>query len=101
MNQLLIIDVQIDYIEWVLSADLLQKIPDYAKEFDSIIYIWDNSNQSNLNDQLPDDWQNSYYLNENKEEVEIIGFGRKINFFLEKEYGFFRDLMNLEIPKKF
>lgn len=99
MSQLLIIDVQVNYMEWISSADLLTKIPEVGSKFSSIIYLWDNTSGEEFWDQFPEEWHNDYTLNDEGYEVEIPGFINNINHKIEKQYAFFRGFMDLGIDR--
>ena len=100
MAQLLIIDVQTNYAEWIITNDLFNKIPEAAKSYSSVIYLWDNVSGEELEDQFPEEWESTYYLDENDEEIEEKGFREKINKIINKQYAFIRDLMDYGIDEE-
>lgn len=53
MNKLLIVDVQHSYMEWVLMNNLLEKIPELAKGYSHICYLWDNTSDQDLYEEIP------------------------------------------------
>lgn len=82
--QLLIIDVQNTYLKH--CQDLLTKIPEFAKNFSEVIYLFDDINGEDLHSQIPEEWLN--------EEYESFYDSFTI---LRKNYAFFRGLMDAGI----
>ena len=87
MSNLLIIDVQHTYAVWVTNTTILEDIPVLAKQYSNIIYLWDNVSGQELYDEVPDDWMQTSEDNEES-------FYDSFNKIIEKQYGFFRDLMD-------
>lgn len=81
MSQLLIIDIQMDYKNWI-SDDLEDKIKKEATEYSSVIYLFDNLNGHDVYSQMPAEW------------LEDEAFYDTLNH-LTKQYGFFRTFMDI------
>ena len=82
MNQLIIIDVQQNFIQ---SKSLVDKILKYSKEFDYIVYIYDTMDGS------PSD---PYDMWENMKKDYLSG--KFCPIIINKQYDFFRDLIDDE-----
>ena len=93
MNTLLIIDVQNSYMEWILQNDLLTKIPQLSQNYSNIYYLWDNVSGQDLYDELPQDWIEGEF-DEDGNEIEDTIFYNRVNKVIDKQYGFFRGLMD-------
>lgn len=89
MSKLIIIDVQTSFIEWILQTNILNTIPELADSYSEIIYLWDNISGQDLYDEIPEDW-----LLANTEGESEDAFYHKFSQVIEKQYGFFRDLMD-------
>jgi hypothetical protein len=88
LSNLLIIDVQNTYAVWITNTNILNDIPILAKQYSNIIYLWDNVSGQELYDEIPDDWMIS------DDEESSNTFYDSVNKLIEKQYGFFRDLMD-------
>lgn len=85
MGQLLIIDVQNSYKKHMRN-NLVDDIVEYSKNFNNINYLWDNQVDGDLYSEIPDSIleDEDYYGNLN---------------IIEKEYGFFRSIMDLGVDE--
>jgi hypothetical protein len=91
MSQLLIIDVQNTYRQFI-NKSLYKNIEDFSKPFGKIIYLWDNLSGQDLFDEIPDEWR----YNESEDYDEDNNFSNQF-YTMEKQYGFFRGLMDYGI----
>jgi hypothetical protein len=67
----------------------LETIPTISSSYNEIIYLWDNISGQDLYDEIPEDW-----LLENTEGDSDLAFYHRFSKVIEKQYGFFRDLMD-------
>lgn len=84
--QLLIVDIQETYRKY--CHHLINKIPEFSKNFSQVIYLFDNIDGQDLYEELPAEWM--------EEENEEFYNGLKI---LTKQYAFFRGLMDAGVDE--
>lgn len=80
--QLLIVDVQNTYRKW--CGDLIPKIPKFAKKFSDVVYLFDNMNDQDFYNEVPEEW------------LEKQKFYDRLTV-ISKNYAFFRGLMDLGV----
>lgn len=80
--QLLIIDVQNTYRKW--CSDLINKIPDFSKNFSEVIYLFDNISGQEFVEEIPEEW------------LDDEEFYNQLHI-LNKQYAFFRGLMDVGV----
>lgn len=100
MRQLVILDVQNLYGIWFQETELLKNIRESALNASSIVYIWDNTSGEEFSDEIPEEWDDAYHLDENDQEVQTPGFYRQFNSIIEKQYGFFRSYMDSGVSRE-
>lgn len=93
MCQLIIIDVQNKYSIWFNDTNLLQKIKKNSFYYSSIIYIWDNTDGDDFQEELPEDWNDSFEFDKNEQEIKKAGFYQNFSYVIEKQFGFFQAFM--------
>lgn len=87
MSQLLIVDIQNSYKNHI-APHIINNLPDYAKKFDTIFYLFDTlGNSGEYYDEVCESWL---------DDEEFIG---SLNI-IKKEYGFFRNLMDVGIDEE-
>lgn len=90
MSQLLIIDVQKNFNS-AFNHDFVERIKKESLNYSHVFYLWDNLNDENYYDQLPEE-----FLGEFNPETEEYDNNIYESFIpLTKQFGFFRWLMNL------
>lgn len=83
--QLLIIDVQNTYRKHCL--DLIKSLPEFALNYSNVIYLYDNIDGQEYHAEVPEEWMEDY--SELCERFNV----------LDKNYAFFRDLMDLGVDE--
>lgn len=85
MSQILIVDVQNTYLNYI-GNHIVENLPKYASQFDTIFYLYDDMNGEKFYDQVIESW-----LGEENE-----SFIERLNQ-RTKNYGFFRSFMDAGI----
>lgn len=83
--QVLIIDVQNTYRKH--CHNVILPIAEYAKNFDSIVYLFDNIDGQEYNQEVPEEWGD-----------DDPNFVERFQV-IDKNYAFFRDLMDLGVDE--
>lgn len=83
MSQLLIIDIQNTYKKYI-SNHIIDNLPQYTSQFDTVFYLYDNMNGESFYDEILEEWT------ENESFIESLNQRTK-------NYGFFRSFMDVGI----
>lgn len=96
MSQLVIVDIQNKFSIWFNQGDLLKDVKEISKNYSSIVYLWDNIDGDEFEDEIPEEWDDSFEMDdETGSEIMFDGFYRKFSHIIEKQYGFFRSYMDI------
>lgn len=79
--QLLIVDIQSTYEKYI-PKEVINSLPDYAKEFNEVLYLWDNISDQDFYSEVPQVWLEDY-----------PDFYDRLNAF-SKNYAFLRGFMD-------
>lgn len=94
MSTLLIIDVQNSFGKHI-DSKLYFNIQEFSKNFSHLVYIWDDLSGQELYSEIPEDW----LLSDNEDMDD--SFYSQFNTIINKQYSFFRNLMdNKTIPEE-
>lgn len=94
MSTLLIIDVQNSFNKHI-DSKLYFKIQEFSKNFSHLVYIWDDLSGQELYSEIPEDW-----LLSDNEDIDD-SFYSQFNTIINKQYSFFRNIMdNKTIPEE-
>lgn len=87
MATLLIIDIQNTYIDFIKKTSIIEDLPEFSKNYNNIYYLFDSVSGQEYYSELPIEWI------DNEENDDVI-FSDRFNKVIEKQYGFFRDIMD-------
>lgn len=83
--QLLIVDIQNTYRKY--CHNIIMKVPDYAKNFPAIFYLFDNVDGQDISEEIPEEW-----IDDQPELVDRFNI-------ISKNYAFFRGLMDAGVDE--
>lgn len=112
MSQILIVDIQNTYIKYI-GNHILENLPKYASQFDTIFYLYDNMNGEPFHEQIIESWlgeENESFINRLNQRTKNYGFFRSfmdagindeeivelVQFMLDEKVYDSRDLMDQE-----